>query len=68
MCLTAFRPNRSPAAANSSASARLSAASAASLQIAGIRMMIEDDPGPWASRDTRQALTVAFEKPRRGAS
>jgi hypothetical protein len=54
-------------AANSGASSPLSAASAASLRIADIRMMIDDEPRPRASRDTRQALIVALVKPGRGA-
>jgi hypothetical protein len=45
----------------------LSAASAASLRIADIRIMIDDEPSPRASSDTRQALTVALVKPGRGA-
>jgi hypothetical protein len=32
-----------------------------------MRMIIDDDPRPRASRDTRQALTVALVKPGRGA-
>ena len=54
-------------AANSGASNPLSAASAASLRIADIRMMIDDEPSPRASSDTRHALTVAFVKPGCGA-
>ena len=54
-------------AANSGASSPLSAASTASLRIADIRMMIDDEPRPRASSDTRQALTVALVKPGRGA-
>ena len=45
----------------------MSAASTASLRIADMRMMIEDEPSPRASRDTRHALTVALVKPGRGA-
>src|ERR1051326_3122998 len=55
-------------AANSGSSSPLSAASAASLRMADIRMMIEEDPRPRASSETRQALTVALLKPGRGAS
>ena len=55
-------------AASSGASIPLSAASAASLRIADILIMMDDDPRPRSSSDTRQALTVAFEKPGRGAS
>src|SRR5580704_11282927 len=54
-------------AASSGASRPLSAASAASLRIADILMMIDDDPSPRSSSDTRQALTVALVKPGRGA-
>jgi hypothetical protein len=53
--------------ANSGASSPLSAASAASLRMADIRMMIDDDPSRRSSSDTRHALTVAFVKPGRGA-
>ena len=35
--------------------------------MADIRMMIDDEPSPRASSDTRQALTVALVKPGRGA-
>jgi hypothetical protein len=55
-------------AANSGASSPLSAASAASLRIADILIMMDDEPNPRVSNDTRQALTVAFVKPGRGAS
>src|SRR5579859_3939826 len=55
-------------AARSGSSSPLSAASAASLRIADIRIMIEDEPSPRASSDARQALTVALLKPGRGAS
>src|SRR5258706_14370111 len=58
---------RAMPAANSGASSPLSAASAASLRIADIRIMIDDEPRPRTSRDTRQALTVALVKPGRGA-
>ena len=54
--------------ASSGASIPLSAASAASLRIADILIMMEDDPSPRASRHTRQALTVALVKPGRGIS
>jgi hypothetical protein len=54
-------------AASSGASNPLSAASAASFRIADMRMMIDDEPSPRASSDTRQALTVALIKPARGA-
>jgi len=54
-------------AASSGASNPLSAASAASLRIADMRMMIDDEPSLRSSRDTRQALTVALVKPGRGA-
>src|SRR5258706_813116 len=50
-------------AANSGASSPLSAASEASLRIADIRMMIDDEPSPRVSSDARQALTVALQKP-----
>jgi hypothetical protein len=53
--------------ANSGASSPLSAASAASLRIADVLIMMEDDPRRRSSSDTRQALTVAFLKPGRGA-
>jgi hypothetical protein len=53
--------------ANSGASNPSSAASAASLRTADMRMIIDDDPRPRSSRDTRHALTVAFVKPGRGA-
>src|SRR5271169_6496640 len=54
-------------AASSGASSPLSAASAASLRIADMRMMMDDDPSLRSSRDTRHALTVALVKPGRGA-
>jgi len=50
-------------AANSGASSRLSAASTASLRTFVIRTLIEIDPSPRASSDTRNAL--AFERPGR---
>src|SRR5580698_8484295 len=53
--------------ANSGASNPLSAASAASLRIADILMMMDEDPSRRSSSDTRQALTVALVKPGRGA-
>jgi hypothetical protein len=49
------------------ASNPLSAASAASLRIADILIMMDDDPSRRSSSDTRHALTVAFVKPGRGA-
>ena len=55
-------------AASSGASKPLSAASAASLRIADMRTMIDDDPSLRSSSDTRHALTVALVKPGRGAS
>src|SRR5580658_5250734 len=54
-------------AASSGASRPLSAASAASLRIADILIMMEDDPRRRSSSDTRHALTVALVKPGRGA-
>jgi hypothetical protein len=42
-------------------------ASAASFRIADIRTMMDDEPRPRASSDTRQVLTVALVKPGRGA-
>src|ERR1035438_1814499 len=45
----------------------LSAASAASLRIADMRTMIDEELSLRSSRDTRQALTVALVKPERGA-
>src|ERR1039457_3047884 len=54
-------------AANSGASSPLSVASTASFRIADMRTMIDDDPRPRASRDTRQALTVALVKPGPGS-
>jgi hypothetical protein len=53
-------------AASSGASIPLSAASAASLRIADILIMMDDDPSRRSSRDTRHALTVALVKPGRG--
>jgi hypothetical protein len=53
--------------ANSGASKPLSAASAASLRIADILIMMEDDPGRRSSSDARHALMVALVKPGRGA-
>ena len=55
-------------AANSGSSKPLSAASTASFRMADIRMMIDDEPRPRASSDTRHALTVALLKPGRGSS
>ena len=54
-------------AASSAESNPLSAASAASLRTADIRMMIDEDPSPRSSSDTRHACTVALLKPGRGA-
>ena len=54
-------------AASSGVSSPISAASADNLRIADILMMIDDEPSPRASRDTRHALTVALVKPGRGA-
>jgi hypothetical protein len=54
-------------AANSGANNPLSVASTASLRIADIRTMIEDDPRPRSSSVTRHALTVALVKPGRGS-
>jgi hypothetical protein len=56
--LTLF--TRAMPAASSSAISPLSAASAASLRIADIRMMIDDEPRRRASSDARQALTLAL--------
>src|SRR5579863_3084735 len=53
--------------ASSGASSPLSAASAASLRMADILIMMDDDPSLRSSRDTRHALTVALVKPGRGA-
>jgi hypothetical protein len=50
-------------AASSGASSRLSAASTASLRTAVIRTLIETEPSLRASRDPRQAFTVAFVNP-----
>src|SRR5579872_3241046 len=54
-------------AANSGASSPLSDASAASLRMADILTMMDDEPRPRASSDARHALTVAFVKPGCGA-
>src|SRR5882672_12144634 len=54
-------------AANSGANSPLSTASPASLRIADILIMIEDEPSRRASSDARHALTVALLKPGRGA-
>ena len=53
--------------ASSGASGPLSDASTASLRIADIRIMIDEEPRPRASSDIRHALTVALVKPGRGA-
>ena len=62
-------PMRLMPAANSGARSPLSAASAASLRIADILIliMIEEDPSRRVSKDTRHALTVTLVKPGRGA-
>ena len=52
-------------AASSGASSPLSAPSAASLRIADMRMMIDEEPRPRSSSETRQALTMALVKPGR---
>ena len=52
----------------SGASSPLSAASAASLRVADILKMMDDDPRCRSSNDNRHALTVALVKPGRGAS
>jgi hypothetical protein len=54
-------------AASSNASSPLSAASTASFRTAVIRTLMETDPRPRVSNSARQALTVAFVKPGRGA-
>ncbi len=54
-------------AANSGASRPLSVASTASLRIADMRTIMDDDPSLRSSRETRQALTVALLKPGRGS-
>jgi len=46
--------------ANSGARSPLSAASAARFRMADILTMMEDEPSPRASTDTRHALTVAW--------
>src|ERR1039458_3521557 len=53
-------------AASSGASRPLSVASTASLRMADIRTMMDEDPRPRSSRVTRHALTVALVKPGRG--
>src|SRR6202020_2646389 len=53
--------------ASSGESRPLSAASAASFRIADILIMMDDDPSPRSSSDTRHALTVALVNPGRGA-
>ena len=65
-CVFAFFTRAMPAA-NSGASSPLSAASAASLRMADMRMMIEDEPRRRSSSDTLHALTVALVKPNRDA-
>ena len=54
-------------AANSGASSPLSVASTASLRIADMRTIIDDDPSLRSSSETRQAETVALVKPGRGS-
>ena len=54
-------------AASSGASRPLSVASTASLRMADIRTMMEDDPSLRSSSETRQAETVALVKPGRGS-
>ena len=54
-------------APNSGASNPLSAASTASLRTAVMRTLIEIEPSPRPSRETRQALTVAFVNPGLGS-
>jgi hypothetical protein len=44
----------------------LSVASTASLRMADILIMMDDDPSFRASRDARRALTAALVKPGRG--
>ena len=65
-CVFALLTRLMPAA-NSGASRPLSDASAASLRIADILIMMGDDPWRRSSRDTRHALTVALVKAGRGA-
>ena len=65
-CVLALFTRLMPAA-NSGASNPLSAASAASLRIADVLIMMDDERSRRSSRDTRQALTVALVKPGRGA-
>jgi len=55
------------ACANSDASRPLSAASAANLRFADIVVMMDDDPRPRSSSDTRHELTVALVNLGRGA-
>jgi len=55
-------------AANSGASRPLSIASTASLRIADMRTIIDDDPSLRSSSETRQAETVALVKPDRGSA
>ena len=54
-------------AASSGASSPLSVASTASLRMADMRTMMDDDPSPRSSSVTRHALTVALVKPGRGS-
>src|SRR5580658_3569007 len=62
-CVFALFTREMPAA-NSGASRPLSAASAASLRIADMRMMIDDEPRRRSSSDTLHALTVALGETR----
>jgi hypothetical protein len=66
-CVFALFTREMPAA-SSGASRALSAASAASLRIADIRMMIDDEPTPRSASEALHALTVALVKPGRGAA
>jgi hypothetical protein len=54
-------------AASSGAGKPLSVASTASLRIADMRTMIDEDPSLRSSSDTLQALTVALVKPGRSS-
>jgi hypothetical protein len=65
-CFFALFTREMPAG-SSGPSRPLSAASAANLRIADIRMMIDDEPRRRSSSDTRHVLTVALVKPGRGA-
>src|ERR1022692_3064262 len=54
-------------ASNSGASNPLSLASTANFRIAERRILMDDEPRLRASRDARQAVTVALLKPGRGS-